>query len=219
LRANGVSFKHHYPITAACAPSRSALPTGHHPSLHGVSQTDGLTKSAEGDDVFWLAPDAVPTLGDWFRAGGYRTFFKGKWHASHAHLDADDGKGFLLSIDDDGKPQEENIKRYLKADLLDEVGFSESMIDLWGTIPAPQPWIETHLKFYYQQQATVDEQITRVLDALAASGAYENTIVVFSSDHGDLQGSHNGMHEKWHVSTPRRCVTNRSVVSHSIEAG
>ena len=213
--------------------------------------------------MFWLAPDGVPTMGDWFRAGGYRTFFKGKWHASHAHLDADDGKGYLLSIDDDGKPQEENIKRYLEADLLDEFGFSEwvgpephglgkhntgtvkdvftadetvellqrldgdesdqpwltvcsflnphddsmfgiialtqglryhpstvphveqapthkedlstkpacqqSMVDLWGTILAPQPWIETHLKFYYQLQATVDEQITRVLDALEAS--------------------------------------------------
>ena len=72
------------------------------------------------------------------------------------------------------------------------------MVDLWGTILAPQPWTETHLKFYYQLQATVDEQITKVLDALEASSAYENTIVVFTSDHGDLQGAHNGMHEKWH---------------------
>ena len=31
-----------------------------------------------------------------------------------------------------------------------------------------------------------------------ASKAYENTIVVFSSDHGDMQGAHGGMHEKWH---------------------
>ena len=30
-------------------------------------------------------------------------------------------------------------------------------------------------------------------------GAYENTIVIFSSDHGDMQGAHGGMHEKWHV--------------------
>ena len=54
--------------------------------------------------MFWLAPDDVPTLGDWFRAGGYRTYYKGKWHASHAHLDADDGDGYLLSIYDDGEP-------------------------------------------------------------------------------------------------------------------
>jgi arylsulfatase A-like enzyme len=293
LRANGVSFKHHYPIAAACAPSRASLLTGHHPSLHGVSETDGLSKNADSSDMFWLAPDGVPTMGDWFRAGGYNTYFKGKWHASHAHLDAEDGKGFLLSIDDDGKPQEEAIQKYLEADLLDAYGFSEwvgpephglgkhntgtvkdvftadetvellqrldseksdepwlavcsflnphddslfgvialaqglryhpatvphvaqsptheedlstkpschqSYTDTWGKIVAPQPWIETHLKFYYQVQATVDEQITKVLDALRASDAYENTIVVFTSDHGDMQGAHGGMHEKWHV--------------------
>ena len=38
-----------------------------------------------------------------------------------------------------------------------------------------------------------------MLDAIEASGAHDNTIVIFSSDHGDLQGAHNGMHEKWHV--------------------
>ena len=68
----------------------------------------------------------MPTLGDWFRAGGYRTYFKGKWHASHAHLDADDGDG-LPALDRRRRRRriEENIERYLKADLLDEFGFSE----------------------------------------------------------------------------------------------
>ena len=63
---------------------------------------------------------------------------------------------------------------------------------------APQPWIETQRKFYYQLQARIDAQISRVLDALEASGAAENTIVVFSSDHGDMLGAHGGMHQKWH---------------------
>jgi arylsulfatase A-like enzyme len=292
LRQNGVSFKHHYPMAIACAPSRASLLTGQYPSLHGVTQTDGLAKNAESADMYWLAPDTVPTLGDWFRAGGYRTYFKGKWHASHAHLDAHDGDGYLLSIDDDGEPIEANIAEYAEADLLDDFGFSgwvgpephglgkhnmgtvkdpftadetiellqhlddeesddpwltvcsflnphddsffgivaltqglryhpstvphidqsptrhedlstkprcqQSMVDLWSRLGAPQPWNETHLKFYYQLQATVGEQITRVLDALQASGAYEDTIVVFSSDHGDMQGAHGGMHEKWH---------------------
>src|SRR6476646_9193687 len=63
LRGSGVSFRRHYTMSAACAPSRASLLTGHYPSLHGVSQTDGLTKSADGDDMFWLAPDGVPTMG------------------------------------------------------------------------------------------------------------------------------------------------------------
>src|SRR4051794_6668248 len=86
LRQDGVSFRHHYPMSAACAPSRASLLTGQYPSLHGVTQTDGIAKSADGDDMFWLAPDTVPTLGDWFRAGGYRTYYKGKWHVSHPYL-------------------------------------------------------------------------------------------------------------------------------------
>ena len=83
-------------------------------------------------------------------------------------------------------------------DLSTKPRCQQSIVDLWARIAAPQPWIETHLKFYYQVQATVGEQITRVLDALRETGAYENTIVVFSSDHGDMQGAHGGFHEKWH---------------------
>jgi arylsulfatase A-like enzyme len=292
LRENGVSFVRHYPMSAACAPSRASLLTGQYPSLHGVTQTDGVAKSADGDEMSWLAPDGVPTVGDWFRAAGYRTFYKGKWHVSHAHLPAREGDGDEQSITAEGTPIPDGVERYLDADLLDPWGFSEwvgpephglgpqntgtvkdpftadetiallerldaedtedpwltvcsflnphdialfgvvgltqglryrpgdvpsieqaptrkedlstkpgcqqSMVDVWGRLLAPQPWIETHLKFYYQLQATVDEQITRVLDALQASGAAGNTIVVFSSDHGDMQGAHGGMHQKWH---------------------
>ena len=125
LRRNGVSFTRHYPMSAACAPSRASLLTGHYPSLHGVTQTDGIAKSADGDEVSWLAPDGVPTLGDWFRAGGYRTFYKGKWHVSHAHLPAQDGDGYEQSITADGTPIAEGVARYLEADLLDPWGFSE----------------------------------------------------------------------------------------------
>ena len=292
LRRSGISFRRHYTMAAACAPSRASLLTGQYPSLHGVTQTDGLAKSAESDEMFWLAPDTVPTLGDWFRAGGYRTFYKGKWHVSHAHLDDPDGEGFLKSIEDDGTQIPENIAAYVEADLLDDWGFSEwvgpephglgkrntgtvkdaftadetvallerldeeesdqpwltvcsflnphdiamfgvialaqglrydpdsipeianaptheedlstkpacqqSYVDAWGKMLAPQPWTETHRKFYYQLQGTVDDELAKVLDALRATRAYENTIVVFSSDHGDMLGAHGGMHQKWH---------------------
>src|ERR1035438_8983582 len=78
LRDEGVSFTRHYPMSAACAPSRASLLTGQYPSLHGVTQTDGLAKGPEGPDMFWLAPDTVPTLGDWFCSPGYRTYIKGE---------------------------------------------------------------------------------------------------------------------------------------------
>ena len=291
LRDTGVSLDRHYPMSAACVPSRASYLTGQYPPLHGVSQTDGLAKSAEGKDMFWLSPDTVPTMGDWFRAGGYRTFYKGKWHASHPHIEAPDGKGFLQTVDKDEKPIPENIATYLKADLLDGYGFSEwvgpdphglghqntgtskdaftatetvellkrldqdgsdqpwltvcsflnphdispfgvaapkmglhydldsaphipepptqhedlstkpacqqGYVDAWSKMFMPQPWIEAQRRFYYQLQLTVDKQIERVLDALRETHAYENTIVVFTADHGDMQGAHGGMHQKW----------------------
>ena len=84
-------------------------------------------------------------------------------------------------------------------DLSTKPSCQQSYVDNWSSIIAPQPWNEIHLKFYYQMQAEVGQQITRVLDALRDTEAYENTIVIFCSDHGDMQGAHGGMHEKWHV--------------------
>jgi len=37
----------------------------------------------------------------------------------------------------------------------------------------------------------VDEAIGRILDALAATGRADNTVVVFTADHGDTDGAHN----------------------------
>ncbi len=70
LREHGVEFHRHYSAASACAPSRASLFTGHYPSLHGVTNTTGAAKEANDPDVFWLDPASVPTMGDYFRAGG-----------------------------------------------------------------------------------------------------------------------------------------------------
>ena len=71
-------------------------------------------------------------------------------------------------------------------------------MDAWWSLVAPQPFFESQRLFYFQLQRTVDQQIGRVLEALRTTKAYQNTIVIFSSDHGEMLGSHGGMHEKWH---------------------
>lgn len=43
---------------------------------------------------------------------------------------------------------------------------------------------------YHRLTESVDAQIGRVLDALEESGLRENTIIVFTSDHGDMNGAH-----------------------------
>lgn len=43
---------------------------------------------------------------------------------------------------------------------------------------------------YYGMMSEVDAHIGRLLDSLRASGAYEDTLVVFTSDHGEMLGDH-----------------------------
>ncbi|MFB3828051.1 MAG: sulfatase [Bryobacteraceae bacterium] len=46
------------------------------------------------------------------------------------------------------------------------------------------------LRIYYASVAMIDEQVGRVLDALETAGRGENTIIVFTADHGDMAGGH-----------------------------
>ena len=80
LRKNAVVMRKHYTASAACVPSRTCIMTGQYPVTTNVDQTDGLFKSAQ--EINWLNPEGIPTIGDWFRAAGYTTHYFGKWHIS-----------------------------------------------------------------------------------------------------------------------------------------
>ena len=43
---------------------------------------------------------------------------------------------------------------------------------------------------YYAQIELIDDQVGRMLEALEATGQRENTIVIFTSDHGEMLGDH-----------------------------
>jgi len=314
LRQNGVDFQRHYAASVACVPSRASIYTGQYPSLHGVTQTTGAAKDAFDPDVFWLDPNSVPTLGDYFRAAGYRTYWRGKWHASDADMLIPGTHSQLLSYDPNtGAPDSANEALYTNADRLDRYGFSgwigpephgraplnsgssvppgqqgrdvgfaqqaKSLIEqldkgkqdtpwfivasfvnphditLWGlwvntgrvpgfdftvepyvptvlfdpgmfhqtqhddlsTKPAAQAsyqasyaqWMQPilndpltlnqYFRYYYQLQKNVDDQMMTVFQALRASKFKDNTLVIFTSDHGDLLGAHYGMHQKWYT--------------------
>jgi len=121
---HGVRFERHHTGSLACVPSRPTLLTGQYPDLHGVTQTDGLGKSAEDSRMRWLAPGEVPTLGSWFRAAGYDTHYDGKWHVSHADLTDPATGGRLTTNDADGSVDAAAVQAYLDADPLAPFGFS-----------------------------------------------------------------------------------------------
>jgi choline-sulfatase len=102
LRARACEFHRHHTASSACVPSRASLFTGHYPTLHGVRATDGAAKAAHDPNMFWLDPNTVPTMGHYFRAAGYRTHYRGKWHVSHADLVTPDTRAPIASSDDEG---------------------------------------------------------------------------------------------------------------------
>ena len=69
----------------------------------------------------------------------------------------------------------------------------ESLIDKPNIPPAGTKWgdhYRTNIKDYYAAITGVDEQFGRILQALEEEGLADNTIVVFTSDHGDCIGIH-----------------------------
>ncbi len=346
LAQTGVSFNRHYAASVACVPSRTSLLTGHYPSLHGVSQTDGAAKSAIESDMYWLDASTVPTLGDYFRGAGYETYWVGKWHVSHADVLQPGTQTGLASYDTLGQRDTSVEQLYQKADRLEDHGFTgwvgrephgqdprdsgwaagtykptgqdvasrdpaitgqvlEQLqrlearpadappwvmgasflgphdIALWGlfsrlgqlfpqtqytydfSISSAVPplgdlfdqakflqtnrenlsskpraqesyrdtysqWMQPTLgpeyyRFYYELHKLVDAELGKVHNALRQSRFFQDTIVVFTSDHGDLLGAHGGMHQKWYgayeesthipliVSGPRVAAPGRTV--------
>lgn len=307
LKQEGVEFLNHFTGTTACSPSRATIFTGQYPSLHGVSQTDGSAKSAYDPTMFWLDENTVPDTGDYFRAGGYRTIYKGKWHISAQNILIPGTKNAFLTYDDEGFPIPSAEAIYLNGDRLGKFGFegwvgpdphgssaqnsgssSNTTVDgrdivyteevvkllaelkegkdsdsksaqapwflvaslvnphdiaLYGELskdlpsfkftidpsvpcipPAPtadedlstkpvcqgsyktqyqqgfQPTIdnETYRQLYYSLNLTADRNIQKILDALKVNGFDDNTVVVFTSDHGDYVGAH-GLFQKWYT--------------------
>ncbi len=123
LKTNGLEFTNHHIMSSACSPSRASLFTGQYPSLHGVTQTYGSAKSAVEDDVFWLDPTSVPTMGHWFRAAGYDTYYKGKWHVSDADIYQPGSYHTLPSYHEDGSRDAYLEEIYLEDDRLNAFGF------------------------------------------------------------------------------------------------
>ncbi|WP_433745116.1 sulfatase-like hydrolase/transferase [Falsibacillus pallidus] len=304
IKDNGFQFLNHYIGSTACSPSRTTLYTGQYPSLHGVTQTSGAAKGSFDPDMFWLDHSTVPTMGDYFRTAGYRTFWKGKWHASDEDIIIPGTTNPYLSYNNLGVPVSEKVEVYRDADRLEEYGFcgwigpephgpaarnsgssaafgvsgrdvvyaTETVeliqeleneahsgnsspwlvmcsfvnphdIALYGAFakisptfnfevdpsvpyipkaPTAEESLETkpraqrsyrevypkafqplrdtlfYRQLYYSLQKKVDQEMLKVFEALKTSSFYEDTIVIFLSDHGDMLGAHGGLFQKWY---------------------
>lgn len=58
--------------------------------------------------------------------------------------------------------------------------------------------------FYYACVSFVDYQIGRIIDALKAKGMYEDTLILFASDHGDMMGDYRAVGKRTMVDSSCR---------------
>jgi len=54
-------------------------------------------------------------------------------------------------------------------------------------------------RLYYHLHMAVDQDIQKIYESLRSTSFFNDTIIVFTSDHGDLLGSHGGLLQKWTV--------------------
>ena len=75
-----------------------------------------------------------------------------------------------------------------------QTGLKDSIDFLFGRVP-DDDWWRAGLSFYLNCIRDVDRSVSLVLDALAATGQADETVVIFTSDHGEMIGSH-GLRQK-----------------------
>ena len=302
---NGTEFRRHYAGATACVPSRPTILTGHYPDVHGVTQTTGISKHADDPRMRWLRAGEVPTIGDWFTAGGYDVHYEGKWHVSDADL-RDPQTGEVIPTNrGNGDPVPAAVARYLDEQPLSDFGFegwvgpephgarrsnsgmvrdriTADRVVSWlaernrlrdeGDRSAARPFLlivslvnphdivfwpawarnnplgadrgdpppigeapsqaedladkpaiqraykrayptaygiapivtrlydkkaHEYRRTYYRLHLEVDRQVERVRRAALAGPRAEATTLLLTSDHGELLGSHGGLHQKW----------------------
>ncbi|MBN2192277.1 MAG: sulfatase-like hydrolase/transferase [Polyangiaceae bacterium] len=82
-------------------------------------------------------------------------------------------------------------KWHLASGVHQRTGLDEPNIEWPPNVPTEgNPRTLAEMRSYLAQAKNVDDNLGRLLDYLETSGLAANTIVVFTSDHGDMHGSH-----------------------------
>ncbi|PKQ07507.1 MAG: hypothetical protein CVT71_01020, partial [Alphaproteobacteria bacterium HGW-Alphaproteobacteria-10] len=97
-----------------------------------------------------------------------------------------------------GKADREQILPWAsyREDLAQKPEFVRRHLDFYRASPQSWDGCREVIGLYYDYMMFIDSQIGRILEYLDASGQRQNTTIVFTSDHGDMQWSHNGLIDK-----------------------
>jgi len=90
-------------------------------------------------------------------------------------------------------PFEQVLRKYV--DMYKDKDYRDLLNRPNVDLDNPHPQAKENVKNYFAAVTGTDEQFGRILDTLKEQQLEENTIVVFTADHGEMMGSHNLMHK------------------------
>jgi arylsulfatase A-like enzyme len=167
MAQSGTHVYNSFTCQPVCGPARSCLQTGLYATQTGV-YVNGPA----------LQPDAQ-TLAHYFRAAGYTTGYIGKWHLSNEEPVRPPFFLFLSYLE----PHHQNHID----DYPPPTGYRERYQGRWipSDLAALGGSTHQHIGGYYGLVKRLDEALGRLLDALKSLNLDENTIILFTSDHGN----------------------------------
>jgi arylsulfatase A-like enzyme len=189
LAREGVRFDNAYSVAGWTLPSMATIMTGRYPRDHGAT------------DFHWSMDPALPTLAGKLRRLGYDT----KGYVSHVILQpryglADGFKSYDYSVLSVGHPHDVATAGPLTDIVLDELGSVEPPFFLWVHYFDPhfeylshqqwQEWGDRDIDRYDQEIAHTDNHIARLLGMISKKKWLDNTIIIFTSDHGEEFAEH-----------------------------
>jgi arylsulfatase A-like enzyme len=187
LARDGVRFDNAYSVAGWTLPAMATVLTGLYPRDHGAT------------DFHWALDPAVPTMAGRLRRLGYDT----RGYVSHVILEPRYGlaEGFAsydYSVLNVGHPHDVSTGEPLTDLAIADIRNLQEPFFLWVHYfdphfeylahPKWKQWGNGELDRYDQEIAHTDAQIARLLDRLGRR--LDNTIVIFTSDHGEEFGEH-----------------------------
>ena len=193
LAKNGILFENSYATSPGCSPSRAAIATGLYPHNNGVL---GLAHAHFG----WSLDEKVDHIAKYFLKNAYNSILFGLQHVTYNEKTLGFKKIFPERLADAVvKNIRENIDSNLfKKPFYAEINFFEPHrpFDFGGVKPFKSKGIsvpkyipnnhDTRKEFASMQGAIkkMDDSVGKIINILKRTNLYENTIILFTTDHG-----------------------------------
>lgn len=213
LAREGAKLTSFYSSCPFCSPARASILTGRYPFHHGLLRNPAPDED-EAADRRGLDPEEI-TFGELFQQAGYATAIIGKWHVGHQleHYPSRNGfdefYGILWSNDErpvtlrEGRTDIEYpviqatlTKRYTEKALDFIERHHERPFLLYLAHHMPHKPLAASEAFYKKSgaglygdvMAELDWGLGQVMDKIKSLGIDDNTLVIFTSDHGPWFG-------------------------------